>query len=134
MKQYLLFTSSKHISYSIWQSQHYFTLINNKLVFPSQTHTHNIYIVRMIQLGNKLPTAKYFIIRPHIGVKWSFDVRGRTTPPGNVICDRGAHLCYCLFARCRLSNVTVCWRTLECFSSGFCSEDWLKGVEFKKFT
>lgn len=52
----------------------------------------------------RVPTEKYFIIRLHIGVKWSFDVynmnqgskpqrgaMGQYTR-GKCLCDRGAHL------------------------------------------
>lgn len=70
---------------------------------------------RMIQ---RVPVETYFIIRPSIGVKWSFDVyntskgseglQRATTPRGNVICDLGGAClptAMCPLLPGRLSNV-----------------------------
>lgn len=106
-------------------------------LFPNGEHIGKLYRVSSacsttwdeIPMIQRVPTARYFIIRPHIGVKWSFDVynmkeKGRrptwsargarvTTPRGNVICDLGglgSPGCVCQVQRiavCQTQRATV---------------------------
>lgn len=103
------------------------------LLLPQQQQTHvsstnaHIHIVRMIQLGNKVPTAKYFIIRPHIGVKWSFDVRGGALHPREMLYVTGGRTCatVCLpDVVCQMLLFVAVHSLRECFSSMFCSGGW----------